>query len=216
MRFPFFTTFIIFVILTQYFMRKSSSKEQYDNDSFWEKELKANRTRKKSLDALCYITIPYDKLPFGKMPENEEVLFCEKAIRRLEDEKIVNLTGYSNTDLKLEWGAPNITALTAYDQNYTTLVTTLQKWGKLLYDASFYEDAQTILEFSLSTRTDITATYRLLLDMYRSKLGLSKEESERKIKAMVPVAESLKSLSRDNILELLNNEINEKEKASPT
>ncbi len=203
MRFPFFTTFIIFVILTQFFMRRSSNKEQYDNDSFWEKESKANSTRRKSLDALSYITIPMDKLPFGKMPDDEEVLFCEKAVQRLSEQKIVNLTGFTNTDLKLKWGAPNMPALTNYDQNYTTLVTSLQKWGQLLYDAAHYEDALTVLEFALSTRTDVTSTYRLLLDMYQTKLGLSSSEAESKIKAMVPIAESLNSLSKEPILALL-------------
>ena len=205
MRLPFFTTFIVFVILTQFFMRRSSNKEQIDNDEFWEKESRANRTRRKSLDGLCYITIPTDDLPFGLEPENDEILFCERTIRRLSEEKIVNLTGYSNTDLKLEWGAPNITALTNFDQNYTTLVTSLQKWGQLLYDNGHYEQAKAVLEFSLSTRTDVTATYKLLVDLYTNKLGLSSEDSSRKIEAMIPIAESLRSLSRDSIVNMLKN-----------
>ena len=37
----------------------------------------------------------------------------------------MHLTGYTNTDLKLEYGAPNIKLLSAYDQRYTTLARTL-------------------------------------------------------------------------------------------
>lgn len=204
MRFPFFTSFIIFVIITQMAIRRTNNMDQSNNDEFWAKESKANATRRKSLEGLNYISIPLDKLPFGTMPEDDEVLFCERAIQTLSSRKIVNLTGLTNTDLKLEYGAPNISALTNYDQNYTSLVTNLQKWGKLLYDAGFYKEASIILEFSVSTRTDVTASYRLLCDMYQTKLGLTSGEFEQKIRAMIPVAESLKSLSKEPILNLLN------------
>ena len=204
MRFPFFTSFIIFVIITQMAIRRTNNMDQSNNDEFWAKESKANATRRKSLEGLNYISIPLDKLPFGTMPEDDEVLFCERAIQTLSSRKIVNLTGFTNTDLKLEYGAPNISALTNYDQNYTSLVTNLQKWGKLLYDAGFYKEASIILEFSVSTRTDVTASYRLLCDMYQTKLGLTSGEFDQKIRAMIPVAESLKSLSKEPILNLLN------------
>ena len=204
MRFPFFTSFIIFVIITQMAIRRTNNMDQSNNDEFWAKESKANSTRRKSLEGLNYISIPLDKLPFGTMPEDDEVLFCERAIQTLSSKKIVNLTGFTNTDLKLEYGAPNISALTNYDQNYTSLVTNLQKWGKLLYDAGFYKEASIILEFSVSTRTDVTASYRLLCDMYQTKLGLTSGEFDQKIRAMIPVAESLKSLSKEPILNLLN------------
>ena len=126
MRMPIFTSFIMIVLLTQFAIRRSNHKEQSAENAFWEKELKANSTRRKSLDGLNYINIPANNLPFGALPDDGDVLYCEKIIKNLMEQKIVNLTGYSNTDLKLEYGAPNITELTIYDQNYTTLVTNLQ------------------------------------------------------------------------------------------
>ncbi len=207
MRLPFFTSFIIFVVLTNIFIFRSNKRDQKKEDDFWSKELEANSTRRKSLDNLSYIKIPVDKLPFGKLPDNDEVLACEKVVRTLSERKVVNLTGITNTDLKLEYGAPNITELTTYDQNYTQLVTSLQKWGKELYDAGLYEDAAKVLEFSVSTRTDVTATYRLLCDMYTSKLGLSLDASKQKKEALLPVAESLNSLSKGQIVELINSAV---------
>ena len=58
---------------------------------------------------------------------------CKEILRSLSTQKIVNLTGYTNTDLKLSYGTANITCLTEYDQNYTLLVSTLQKWAEVLY-----------------------------------------------------------------------------------
>jgi len=204
MKLPFFTSFIILVLITQLAIRRSDSKAQKSEEEFWERERRANSTRKKSLENLNYIYIPMDRLPFGVTEGNDEILSCEKSIKNLSDKKIVNFTGMSNTDLKLEYGTANITSLSNYDQNYTVLVTTLQKWAKELYNAGFYKEATTILEFSVSTRSDVTASYRLLCDMYRTKLGLSKDEMQKKIDALVPIAESLNSLSKSQILESLN------------
>ncbi len=199
MRLPIFTSFIIFVIFTQFAIRRSDNKERSLDEKFWEREHKANATRRKSLDGLDYITIPMDKLPFGKCPENQEILYCEKHLKQLSTQKIVNLTGFTNTDLKLEYGAPNITSLTTYDQNYTTLVTNLQKWGKHLYDEGLYQDAATVLEFAVSTRTDVTATYKLLCDIYNDKLHYSYTEFNDKLNWMSEIAESLNSLSKEQI-----------------
>ncbi len=204
MRMPIFTSFILIVLLTQFAIRRSNHREQSKEEDFWNKELEANSTRRKSLDGLNYIKIPANKLPWGSLPEDDEVIFCEKTITNLMEQKIVNLTGFTNPELKLEYAAPNTTELTAYDQNYTTLVTNLQTWGQHLYNAALYEEALMVLEFAASTRTDVSATYKLLCDMYQTKLGLSKEMMDKKIEALIPIAESLKSLSRDSILNYLN------------
>ena len=131
------------------------------------------------------------------------VSLSENELTALKDEKIVNLTGISNTDLKLEYGTANITPLTQYDQNYTALVCSLQKWGQALYDLGRFEDAAKVLEFAVKTRSDITATYRLLIDLYKTKLGLNEEEIARKLDGLVPIAKNLNSLSRQTILKLL-------------
>ncbi|WP_026667270.1 hypothetical protein [Butyrivibrio sp. AE2005] len=171
--------------------------------SFWEKERKSNNVRRKSLENLDYICIPVDVLPFGTSGSNKELENSEQNVLALKDEKIVNLTGITNTDLKLEYGTANITELSLYDQNYTALVRALQNWGKALYDAGRYEDAAKVLEFAVKTRSDITATYKLLIDMYKTKLFLSAPEIEKKINSLIPIADNLNSLSRLTILKLL-------------
>ncbi|WP_408069830.1 hypothetical protein [Butyrivibrio sp. JL13D10] len=211
MRLPVFTSFIMIVLITNFAIRRSNEKARKDEENFWNKELRANSTRRKSLDSLNYITIPVDKLPFGVIKGNAEVDYCEKNILRLSDQKIVNFTGITNTDLKLEYGAPNITLLTAFDQNYTTLVTMLQKWAHELNEAGLYKEAACVLEFSISTKSDVTASYKLLCDIYKNRLSLSSSEFENKIRAILPIAESLNSLSKNNIVYLLNDCLDDNE-----
>ena len=204
MKFPFLASFILFIILFNIRIRRVSSKEKQREEKFWEKELRSNSVRKKSLDTLEYVHIPFELLPFGTAEDNETLQSIEDELTALKDEKIVNLTGISNTDLKLEYGTANITVLTEYDQNYTNLVIALQKWGDALYALGRFEDATNVLEFAVKTRTDITATYRLLIDMYKTKLGLNEEEINRKLEGLVPIVKNLNSLSRDIILKLLD------------
>ena len=203
MKFPFLATFILFIVLFNIRLRLASRKEEQQEEKFWDRELRSNSVRKKSLDTLEYVHLPYDLLPFGTAGDDENLQAIEDELTALKDLKIVNLTGITNTDLKLEYGTANITALTEYDQNYTTLVIALQKWGDALYTLGRFEDAASVLEFAVKTRTDITATYRLLIDMYKTKLGLNEQEIQRKLDGLVPIANSLNSLSRSTILKLL-------------
>jgi hypothetical protein len=203
MKFPFLATFILFIVLFNIRLRLASRKEEQQEEKFWDRELRSNSVRKKSLDTLEYIHLPYDLLPFGTAGDDENLKEIEDELTALKDLKIVNLTGITNTDLKLEYGTANITALTEYDQNYTSLVIALQKWGDALYTLGRFEDATSVLEFAVKTRTDITATYRLLIDMYKTKLGLNEQEIQRKLDGLVPIANSLNSLSKSTILKLL-------------
>ena len=200
MKFPFLASFILLCIFLNIRMRRVSQKTQQREEDFWEKELKSNNVRKKSLDNLDYIHIPVDILPFGTAGDNETLKSAEDDLLALKDEKIVNFTGITNTDLKLEYGTANITVLTQYDQNYTALVCALQKWGQELYNQGRYEDAASVLEFSVKTRTDISTTYRLLIDLYSTKLGLNEEEIHHKLKALLPIAKNLNALSRNQIV----------------
>lgn len=203
MKFPFLASIIIVAFFFNVSMRRVSRKEEAREMSLWEKERKSNNVRRKSLENLDYICIPVDVLPFGTSGSNKELENYEQNVLALKDEKIVNLTGITNTDLKLEYGTANITELSLYDQNYTALVRALQNWGKALYDAGRYEDSAKVLEFAVKTRSDITATYKLLIDMYKTKLFLSAPEIEKKINSLIPIADNLNSLSRLTILKLL-------------
>ncbi|SDA79550.1 hypothetical protein SAMN02910275_02969 [Butyrivibrio sp. INlla18] len=215
MKLPFLASFIILAIFFNISMRRVSRKVEQKEEDFWERERKSNEVRRKSLEGLEYVHIPFNLLPFDTAGDNEALQNAENDLKALAFEKIVNFTGISNTDLKLEYGTANITALTQYDQNYTTLVRALQNWGELLYNQGRYEDASKVLEFSVKTRTDVTATYRLLVDIYKTKLELSEEEIEKKINGLIPIAKNLNSLSKRPILQLLGVPMDETKKKPP-
>jgi hypothetical protein len=91
---------------------------------------------------------------------------CISTLEALTSQKIVNLTGYTNTDLKLEYGTASITELSEYDQNYTALVRTLQKWADVLLETGYTDEAAILMEFAVSTGTDVSRTYYELARYY--------------------------------------------------
>lgn len=167
---------IIFGLVIHRASRLQRKEKESEDINFWERERLSNSVRRKSLDDLSYITIPMESLPLDAMPEEPSVAECLQTLKDLTNQPIVNLTGYSNTDLKLEYGTANLTVLSEYDQNYTILVRTLQQWAEALYQNGYVEEAQAVLEFSISTQTDISHSYYLLAEIYASKLEFSKIE----------------------------------------
>ena len=77
--------------------------------------------------------------------EDERVNEYITELKGLKGKRILNCTGQTNTDLKLEYGAANITKLTEYDGNYTILVRTIARLAEkyLIHSARFLEDVST-------------------------------------------------------------------------
>ena len=157
---------IVFCIWLAYEIRKHNKKNKKVLDSFWEKEQKANATRAKSLDGLNYIEIPesvYNALPSPLPADLEDTA---KLLQHLKENKIVNLSHITNTDLKLKYGASNLDTLSAYDQNYITLLRVLQTLSDYHYEKGNLDTARTLLEFAVSAQSDNISTYKMLAKIY--------------------------------------------------
>ena len=205
MRIPLFAIIIVFVIWLNLKSHLASRRDEDAKRAFWEREIAANRTRKQPLDQLNYITIPEDLLPEDVFDTSFAARDAAIRIRNLREEeaKIVNLTGYTNTDLKMEYGPANLPSLSEYDAHYTAFVTALQEVAKALYDQERFTEACRLLEYEANTGTDISACYTMLVDLYRNNPLLTPEDAEKKINDLLPVAQELRSLSRDGIVRFL-------------
>ena len=119
------------------------------------------------------------------LPDNERAEEYRSLLTSLSTQPIVNLTGFTNTDLKLEYGTANITPLSQYDQNYTVLVRTLQQWADLLLESGLTEDA------------DVSHTYYALAKIYAGR------KEYDKIADLIHRAEGLRSALRNSIVRTL-------------
>lgn len=125
MKLPFITTTLIFIAFLMFHLKRTEKKEDRQEREFWEREYKANTIRRKDIEHLDYIEFALSMLPIREYANDPRVSECIMQLRELEGKKILNCTGYSNTDLKLKYGTANITKLSEYDLNYTTLVRNL-------------------------------------------------------------------------------------------
>ena len=153
---------IILIAVVAHATKRQQRIAENREKEFWARERKANSVRKKPLDDLDYVKIHLDKLPVDALPDNERAEEYRSLLTSLSTQPIVNLTGFTNTDLKLEYGTANITPLSQYDQNYTVLVRTLQQWADLLLDSGLTDDAETVLAYAVSIGTDVSHTYYAL------------------------------------------------------
>lgn len=188
---------LIFSAVIFLYIRKTNKTDAHSQDDFWAKERAANNTRRKPLDDLDYIQLSIEEFPMSLLEDVPKADDYKQIIQSLSELPIVNFTGISNTDLKLRYGAPNIELLTSYDQNYTLLVRTLQQWAQALYDNGYVDEARRMLEFSVSTGTDVSATYRLLCQIYKE------QNTPEKINDLYPVAEMLNSVMQKTIVHIL-------------
>lgn len=185
--------FALFCGWSYFEVHKKMRQETKKEEEFWDREIASNSVRRKPIDHLNYIKLP-ENLPVDLPKDSIELPNILKTIEELRSDRILNLTGYSNTDIKLEFGAANLTELSRYDDNFTALVTTLQKWADLLLDAGNDKEAVFLMEYIVSIGGDIGKTYRLLGKYYLEDDNISGFDN------LLSSAENLRSLNKPYII----------------
>lgn len=189
--------FVIFLVILTYYIRKNTRSEKELQAQFWQKENQANTTRRKDISRLDYVEIPANILT-PPVTEDDEIAACYNTLSALSKQKILNLNNLTNTQLKLTYGAANLSLLTSYDENYTTLICTLVKLGKKLIENSLFEEAVSILHFGVTCKSDITENYTLLASLYK-KLGRDGD-----LTVLYTCVQMLPSAKKEHILKKLN------------
>ena len=183
--------FIMTLIISHALKDKNVAEKALDE--YFAKEHEANRIRKQPLDDLNYVEIPFDFIPKTLLEDNATAQDCHETLERLSDKKIVNFTGYTNTDLKLQYGVANLPTLMAYDENYTLYARTIYKLAKLYHENGYESNARILLEKAVESGTDITGNYTLLASIYRA------QGEQDKITALIARTDQLRSASKGSI-----------------
>ena len=188
-------------------MKRGKKSQEQSEAAFWKREFSANDVRKRSLDDLVYVKFPAtDFYPINLLGAKDSSSFLEKnpevkeILSRfvfLENQKIVNLTQYTNTDLKYKYGVANLNTLTEYDTNYNELITLLHNYGHIYIKDGYENQALSVLEYAVSIGTDISGTYLLLAEIYQKNLQHDKMQWLKK------EAENISTSRKDSILRKL-------------
>ncbi len=198
--YPIFGLFLIFVAWQAYERNKSTKKANAESEDFWVRESEANSVRRASLDNENYITISEDLFIENLWPDyavDEELSRCSNILSSLKTERILNLSGKTTTDLKLQYGVANLNDLTQYDENYTLMVQTIAAYGTRLMTLQNIDAAIKVFEFGIDSLTEISTNYKHLATLYVEK------NQPEKIDHLIEVANGLDSLMKPSILRTL-------------
>ncbi len=175
---------------------KSNRRAERRTREFLSRESEANSVRRADISNLAYIQLPLDTLPLDAMESTEKPELANE-LRAFADKKILNLSMYSNTDLKMMYGPANLDELTVCDDNFTALIRLLNSMGDALSKANLRAEAIRILEYAVSIDSDITSTYTLLGTLYHEA------NDEEALNRLIKKSRTITSLSGKTITSLL-------------
>ncbi len=156
---------IVMGFLLMYERKKHAREAKRRENNFWQRENEANFARRKDISQLPYIKIPYDSLPFIQNAHGE-IAEYQKELLAFKDSKLLNLSGLSNTDLKLMYGVANLPELSQYDEACTAMYRTIANLGSNLAKEGYHSEAIAFLEFGLEAGSDISRNFYILADEY--------------------------------------------------
>lgn len=194
-----FSVTVVFLVVFSLKMSAAKKKSKASED-FWERERQANMARRVDPDTIEYLQIPVDALPFQENPD-EELKEIQDTILTLSKERLLNLTGLTNTDIKLLYGTANLPMVSQCDQRFTLLARTLYKWASYLLEHGETRKAQVVLEYAVSCQTDISGIYTMLADIYL------REYRTEDVAGLILAAEKLPTLMKDSIIRKLKEKL---------
>lgn len=183
----FFTFMVLLVLFLAYKRRKQTQNQEEVNEAFLERERRANATRKKDISNLDYLPFSADTLPLAQYSD-EKLTSLEMTLKNLSGKRIINLSMYSNTDLKLMYGPANLNALSEYDENYHVLSDTLLAYALRELELDRETAAAAVLEYAVELRIDSSRIYLTLAKLYQ------KQNTPEKISL---ITETLSSMDAD-------------------
>lgn len=188
---------IVLGFLLLYERKKHSREAERRETEFWQREDKANNVRRKDITQLPYINIPYDTLPFIS-DAHGEIAACQKELLAFKDSKLLNLSGLSNTDLKLMYGVANLPQLSEYDDACTAMYRVIANLGSHLSKEGYHSEAIAFLEFGIEAGSDISRNFYTLADEY------ARAARYDDIKKLIERADKLNSPIKTSIVNKLN------------
>ena len=198
--FPFLALFLIFLLVLFFRLRAIDSKRKADDDAFWQREMTADTTVVRGINEDDFVKIPLSEFPFG-ISNDPGLREFETKIHAIQDKKFMNLTGKTNTDVKLTYGVNHFDEVISYGENYDELMKLLSDYSELLESLGFTDAAEKILKCIIDSGCDMSAPYLTLGRIFSSR-GET-ENLEELIESIEASPLTIKNATRDRLQSLL-------------
>ncbi len=168
--------FLYAVIVINFFINKNYNKSKKIFKQYIEDEQAANFDRANEIPIDMYLTISDIDLPYKDLNTLQTLVSEEAAtlihnhqqsVKLLQGTKMIKPTELlKNIDIKKAYGVNNFELFTSCEQNHNMYIKALYQWASALYNADLKYDAISVLQHSIDMRSDNSATYILLIDIY--------------------------------------------------
>lgn len=197
-----FICFLIFSAWLFYERRKSERKQERISQEFWDREEEANHTKNKDISDLPMYCPDAEQIP---MPEtdDENITYYQGKVRESVSKPMMNLSGFTNTDLKLAYGTGNFNTLSEYDTNFNAFLMDMSNLGKAYFTAGRLEEAAAVYQLCLASglkkSTDYQALARVYVAMGRAGkiTDLITEAEQSDLPRKASLVETLSSIQKD-------------------
>lgn len=149
--------------------RNAQKQDDQATESFWSREQRANSTRNKDISGLPLLQISEAELP-DTDPGDETIHYYIGLLHENIKQPMMDLSAYSNTDLKLAYGVGNFKTLSIYDENYNTFLLNLTNLARAYCFAELYDEAVRTYRLTLQYGSQKVTDYSELAEAY-IKLG---------------------------------------------
>jgi len=143
----FFTISITLCILLSIKLYVAKTHQDMISVSIHEKENKSFNIENKDISKLDFISI--DEILPSQISNDPYLNDLHNKLIKLSRKKILNLTGYTNTELRYMYGTNNLTFLAECDNNFYKLCVLIHKIGKYLYEKGDIPEVKRLYEFAV-------------------------------------------------------------------
>ena len=190
--------FFIFLAWLFYEQRKAKRIEEKMSKEFWAREAEANQTRKKDISQLPLVKVAESELPLISTSD-EAVLYYIGQLREIIKEPMIDLSEYTNTDLKLAYGVGNFKTLSDYDEKFNSFLVNLTNLARSYAGAEYYKEAKDTYQMALRYGSKKVNDYTELANIY-----LKMDQPEQITKLIADVKEG-DHPRKESIIESLRN-----------
>ncbi len=156
---------LVFGAYIYYCHQRNQKIENQANEEFWERENLANQTRNKDISGLPLLHVEESEIP-SPSTEDESVLYYIGQIRNIIKEPMIDLSPYTNTDLKLAYGVGNFKTLSEYDENFNSFLMNLSNLARSCTRAGLHEAARDVYLLAMKYGSVKLSDYRELAETY--------------------------------------------------
>lgn len=190
--------FFIFCAWLFYEQRKSSKKTRKQSEEFWERENKANHTRNKDISDLPIFHLQEEDIPIIDSNDSSVQYYIEQ-LKNYTQLPLIDLSKYSNTDLKLAYGVGNFKLLSDYEENFNNLFIIFTNLARSCDKVGLYDDALKVYRLSIKYGSVRASDYEEM-----ARVFLHKDDPEA-LRSLITEVKEGDLPRKENIINSLKN-----------